>query len=206
MQSAVITADIVNSTFLDKHSEKKLYTVLKKILAKYHYEFYRGDSIQIYIKNGIEGLQTSLLLRTAAKRITDRKNRFDLKISIGIGFVNPHVKNLMTAKDQAFILSGRAYDRNIVLLKKTMTISCGKEPFDTAFEILADHANELINRLTPKQSGIIHELLMGQTQFDISKQLKMSQPTISKQARAANWGQIQELLFKFERLFKFLPE
>ena len=121
MLSAVITADIVNSTSLNKHSEKKLFNALKIILATYHYQFYRGDSLQVYIKNGIEVFNTSLLLRTAAKKITDRKNRFDLKISIGIGYVNPHVKNLLTAKDPAFILSGRAYDRDIVLLEKTMT-------------------------------------------------------------------------------------
>lgn len=204
MSSAVITADIVNSTLLDKPAEKKLIGSLKKILTPYHYEFYRGDSLQVYMKNAGQVFHVALLLRSAAKKTELKKIRFDIKISIGIGSVKHPIRDLRTAKGQAFILSGRSYDNEILLKGKRMTIHCGKEPFDTGFEILADYTDDILNRLTTKQAEIIYELLAGHTQYDIAKQFKKSQPTISKQARAANWYQLQDLLAKFERLIKFL--
>jgi len=39
---AVITADIVNSTKLEKSQEKKLINTLSNILKAYKFEFYRG--------------------------------------------------------------------------------------------------------------------------------------------------------------------
>ena len=51
---AVLTGDIVNSTKISAAAEKKLLKVLQQVLAAYKFEFYRGDSFQVYIKNPAE--------------------------------------------------------------------------------------------------------------------------------------------------------
>jgi len=63
---AVITADIVNSTRLKSAEAKNLLTTITKILAPLKYEFYRGDSFQVYVRNPQEALQWILLCRAIA--------------------------------------------------------------------------------------------------------------------------------------------
>ena len=48
---AVITADIVNSTKLTAAKEKLLLKKLLSVLNPYQFEFYRGDSFQVLLKN-----------------------------------------------------------------------------------------------------------------------------------------------------------
>lgn len=47
--AAILTGDIVNSTRLSPQQERKLFDLLKKFAAKNKYEFFRGDSFQIYM-------------------------------------------------------------------------------------------------------------------------------------------------------------
>ena len=110
---AVITGDIVNSTKFKAAKEKKLLIILKEVLLPYQFEFYRGDSFQVYQKNAAEALKTALLCRTAAICITpgmDDNTAADVRISIGIGPVKAPIRLLSNAKGEAFVLSGRSFD------------------------------------------------------------------------------------------------
>jgi len=98
---AVITGDIVNSTQLATVKEKKLLNVLKNILVPHQFEFYRGDSFQMYQRNAGGALKTALLCRTAAISISqdNKAATADVRLSIGIGEVTTaSPKNLGTAK------------------------------------------------------------------------------------------------------------
>src|SRR5258708_31754381 len=68
---AVLTGDIANSTKLEPPMEKELIKALKEILEPYKYEFYRGDSFQIYRKKPVSSLRLALLCRTQAITMTD---------------------------------------------------------------------------------------------------------------------------------------
>src|SRR5438270_13130063 len=104
---AVITADIVNSTLLTREQEKKLLSQLTVVLQEYKYEFYRGDSFQVYLKNYQLALLVVLLSRATARAFSFS---FDVRASIGIAQVEAPVRSLKTATGEAFILSGRAFD------------------------------------------------------------------------------------------------
>src|SRR5678810_916849 len=97
---AVLTGDIVNSTKLGAAAEKKLVKTLQQLLADYQFEFYRGDSFQVYLKEANKALQTALLCRSAAISITQGEQTIasDVRISIGIGQVNTRVLSLGSAK------------------------------------------------------------------------------------------------------------
>src|SRR4051812_28362626 len=96
---AAITADIVNSTKLPSPAEKKLKTALSAILESHKYEFYRGDSFQVFLKSPEDALLIALLIRSAAMKIPPEisNSSIDVRVSIGIGQVNLPIKTLMTA-------------------------------------------------------------------------------------------------------------
>ena len=106
--AAVITADIVNSSGLDKKQLDHLITRLKKILNsdKARFHFYRGDSFQCYIAEPAKAYRTALRLRVAAKEFnsTEQTAGIDLKISIGIGNIDNPVVRINAATGEAFTI------------------------------------------------------------------------------------------------------
>src|ERR1043165_56861 len=109
---AVITADIVNSTRLKKMEEKTLLANLSFLLKPYKFEFYRGDSFQVYVSDPKQALKVALQARAAAKRLSSGFSSpfADVRASIGIGDISGPVRDLKTAKGEAFVISGRVFD------------------------------------------------------------------------------------------------
>src|SRR5690242_20490149 len=66
--SAVITADIVNSTLLNSGSVQDLINQLRKTLQPFQHEFYRGDSFQVLVKKPAEALKLVIELRGEARK------------------------------------------------------------------------------------------------------------------------------------------
>ena len=201
---AILTADIVNSTKITSPTEKKLLKVLQQLLAAYKFEFYRGDSFQVYIKNPAEALRIALLCRTAAINISQDENFLnDIRISIGIGQVIPPIKILGNAKGQAFILSGRAFDE-IVKTGKRLVISSSNALANEAFQIMSDYINAIFNGITGKQAQVIFELLQGQTQLSVASKLKKSKSTINQHVNAGRWLEVSRLLQQYENIINLL--
>ena len=199
----VITADIVNSTSLPKGLLVKLLKTIESLLAPYKYEFYRGDSFQVYIKNSEIALELGLKLRLAAKRIEIDQD-IDIRTSIGIGLVNAPVRVLKTSSEEPFILSGRALDD----LSKTadrLRIVSSNDIVDDIFSIIARFIDYIFKNLTSKQSAVIFELLMGNTQTEAAKKLKKSQVTVNRQVHAAGWVEIDRLLLDYKNaIYKYI--
>lgn len=203
---AVITADIVNSTRLKSVEAKKLLTNITKTLASLKHEFYRGDSFQVYVKNPQEALQWVLLCRAMAISIGE-KAQCDIRASIGIGSVTTPVRNLSTAKGEAFILSGRAFD-NMSQIDKRLFIAINateeKKIYEIALDLIATHTDSIFKRMTEKQATVIIELLKGKTQQEIADRLKKSKSTISQLVNTAGWSEIESVIGKFEDITQLL--
>ena len=202
---AVLTGDIVNSTRLKKVTEKKLLKILTAALAKYQFEFYRGDSFQVYVKNPVEALQTALLCRTAAISVSKNEtiNLSDVRISIGIGAVTMQVKTLGTAKGEAFILSGRAFDE--MTGKDTrLVIATANSLANAGLQIIADYLNAVLKVMTGKQAEVIFELLQGKTQQEVAKLLKKSKSTVHQHVTAGRSSEIEKLLRQYENIINQL--
>lgn len=204
---AVLTGDIVNSTLLSALNERKLIKQLEAVLSPYQYEFYRGDSFQVYLKNAKNALRTSMLCRAAAIKFSQagagRVN--DVRLSIGIGETKTSFKNLSTAKGEPFILSGRAFDqisksgaRLIILTRENKWLE------NQSMQIIAQYADAVFKELTPKQASVIFELLNGQNQFAAAKRLKKSKSTVSQHANSGRWIEIERLLQHFENIIEHL--
>lgn len=202
---AIITADIVNSTLLTGKQEKKLFNNLKSILEPNLFEFYRGDSFQVYLKEPEDALKLALQARLAGKKLTPELSvsPFDVRISIGIGTLPAQVKTLKTATGEAFILSGRAFDemRNT---ETRMMIQSAKPDINSTLKVISSFIDYIFQKLTTRQATVVYELTLGNTQMEAAKRLKKSQPTINKHAQSAGWPQIATLLDAYRQLTKQL--
>ncbi|HXB09949.1 MAG TPA: hypothetical protein VNW04_22650 [Puia sp.] len=213
---AILTADIVNSTKLLPQQQERLVKALGFFLAdhipvykhKHQYEFYRGDSFQVYIKNPDEALRTALACRGLAIGITEEGDEetgvlSDIRISIGIGTIDGPITSLGIAKGEAFLLSGRQFDE----LQKTdqrLTISCGQPIANVGFKVMADYLDSIYSRMTTKQANLIVTLLQGITQQQAAITLNKSKSTISQLANAGRWPEIEKVLKQYEQLINLI--
>lgn len=197
---AVLTGDIVNSTKLSLVKEKALVKLLQQVLKPYKYEFYRGDSFQVLIKEAGSSLRIALLCRAAAIGITEN-NKADVKVSIGLGEVEDRIKTLGSAKGEAFIISGRAFDE-LEKMNSRLMISTANTTANLSLQIIADYINSIYSKMTSKQAKVIFELLKGGLQQDVVKRLKKSKSTISQHASSGRWPEIEKILNQYELLVK----
>jgi hypothetical protein len=199
---AVISADIVNSSLLYKGELNVLLKSISKLFNNkgIKHGYYRGDSIQA-ICEPEAALKVCCLLRTLAITFSkkEEKKEIDIRMSIGIGNIDKPVRDLGTAKGEAFILSGRAME----YLEKTnlrLTIRCKDAIADTGFSAIALFTDYILKNLTVKQSEVIHELLKGFNQVQAANSLHKSQSTINKHAASGNWSEMIKLLNIYELL------
>ena len=202
---AVLTGDIVNSTKLGAATEKKLVKTLQQLLADYQFEFYRGDSFQVYLKEANQALQTALLCRSAAISITQGEQTIasDVRISIGIGQVNTRVLSLGATKGEAFVLSGRAFDE-IAGTDTRLIISTSNLLANEGLQVIADYINAIFKVMTGKQAAVILELLKGLTQQEVADKLKKSKSTIHQHVNAGKWPEIEKLINQYENIIKHI--
>lgn len=202
---AVLTGDIVNSTRLGKDNERKLLRKLKQVLDTYLFEFYRGDSFQVYMKAPKDAFRIALLCRTAAISIPleDEEISSDVRISIGVGKVSATVKNLGSAKGEAFLLSGRAFDE-IAVTDTRLSIVTSNELANEGLQVISDYTNSIFKTMTSKQAEVIFELLNAKTQLEIAKKFKRTKSTISQHVSAGKWNEIEKLLKQYENIINQL--
>ena len=210
---AVLTGDIVNSTKLLPQQEsaliKKLSDPLEQFLGQSLYEFYRGDSFQVFMEEPGKALQLALACRALAISISARGGeeeptvRSDIRISIGIGEATRPVRNLGLAKGDAFLLSGRQLDQ-LQQSEDRLAIGCMEPMANIGFQILADYLDSIYKGMTAKQADLIVELLSGTTQQQAALRLDKSKSTVSQLASAGRWPEIERLLKQYEMLINQL--
>lgn len=210
ISGAVITADIVNSSLLDKDSVNRLSEWLKELInanqAKF-LSFYRGDSFQSYIVDPYPAYKLALQMRTVAvlSRIESPEIETDLKISVGIGGIDTPVKNINSAMGEAFILSGRGLDE----LEKSgarFIVKSEDQSVNIALETISAFTDYLFTHLTSKQAEVLQHLLNGSNQVEISKILKKSQSTINRHVQALGWNEMEHLLDLYHQCIQKLTQ
>lgn len=200
---AVITADIVNSTRIRKPLEKKISDKLNLLLTSYVYEFYRGDSFQVFLQDPGEALRITLLCRTATIGLAEEKMPTpDIRASIGIGEAASVVKKLNTAKGEAFLLSGRNFDA--MKPESRLQIHTSNLLANEGLYIVSMYIDAIFKNLTDKQAQVIFELLQGKTQQAVAKKFKRTKSTINQHVAAGRWNEIEKLLIQYERIIAHL--
>lgn len=202
--SAVITADIVNSTQLPKANYKKLLKNLEVLFGEYQHEFFRGDSFQLFLKSPGEALGVLLKARTAAIRLSENPSMSDIRASIGIGTVKLPVKSIQTAIGDVFVLSGRAFDKMEKGERLSIVSDERNKAVNIGLTVISQFIDYLFQRLTFKQAAVVYELLMDRTQTETAMRLQKSQATINKHTQAAGWPQLEKLLAEYKDLISLI--
>jgi hypothetical protein len=204
--NAVLTGDIVNSTTMQAPVIHDLLRHLESVLAGSQFEFFRGDSLQAYFEDPAPALRVAMRCRTAAISIMAEGQEImaDVRVSIGIGNVEVPVRDLATARGEAFLLSGRALD---ALGKSAGTIIMvdGSKLTNLCLDVMSDYINSIFRQLTPKQAEVIHLLLAGLNQQQVAETLKRSKSTISQHATAGKWDELEKILSDYEKLTQLIP-
>lgn len=199
-QIAAITGDIVNSSVLDESQKIFIQNGIERfkhegILLKPR--FYRGDSFQLAAKPMV-----ALLLALKFRMEVRRKNEAaDLRTSIGIGEVSSWNDDVLLADGPAFILSGKNLDS---LKKKDINIIVvtGNKELDSELETYCYMADALLKNLSSVQANVLFYKLDKISQEQIAEILNISQPSVSKTLKAANWKIIEKFLERYEQIIK----
>lgn len=198
--SAIITADIVNSTRLSRADVKKIMKHIEVVFEGHLIEFFRGDSFQVFLKDPSPALQMILLARTGAIKISNGIS--DIKASIGIDQVKLPLKQLNTASGNAFLISGRSFDKMDEATKLVMATNEINSTVNTGFRLLSGFVDYLFRHITAKQAAVVFELLMNRSQVEAAKRLKKSQATIHKHIQSAGWPEMEKLMAEYILLIK----
>lgn len=203
--NGVITGDIVNSTTLPSPIEEELIKILKLTFAPFRFEFFRGDSFQVFIPDPEDALPTALCARMAALKLSPQAPAppCDLRISIGIGTAEKPLGDLATAKGEAFLLSGRELDRMGKSGGLIRIVTENKIP-QVAFAVLSDYLNSIVAHVTQKQAEVIFELLNGLSQQEVAEKLNKSKSTISQHAAAGKWEELEKILLHYQQILQLI--
>jgi hypothetical protein len=144
----------------------------------------------------------ALVCRSLAVGLTENDEKYDVRISIGIGEVNLPIGDLGIAKGGAFLLSGRRFDD--LGDTRRLAIGCGNELADIGLEVIADYLDNIYQGMTGKQAELIAALLQGVTQQQMSVALNKSKSTVSQLAAAGRWPEIEKLLEQYKRIIEKL--
>ena len=222
---AVITADIIHSTRITTEHKEWLYKSIENGLHtisadyKMQSEMYRGDSFQCLIDTPKDALRIALILKTyirslnpsdiiaeigslwsTKKKATFLPNwMFDVRMAIGIGAVAIKMKSITTSDGEAFYLSGRGLDE----------MKNGKNHFviataDTYKDELAMESmllDTIIGKTSALQCEVINLKLLGYTEIEIAKKLKIQQSAVNQRSVNGNWNIINKMVEYYEKLY-----
>ncbi len=201
MKHAVLTGDIVNSTVLTDDQEKKLISSLKALFSGHKIAFFRGDSFQVYVKDPQQALKLCLLARTMAISFMGEEGTVstDVRICIGIGTVQVPVRQLNTARGEAFVLSGRKFEEMSISLQR-MAIAVHDPLANEGMQVIAQYTNAIFESMTSKQAEVIYELLKGEMQKAVARKLKKTKSTVHQRLSSGRWPEIEKLLERYENI------
>jgi len=205
-KAAVITGDVVNSSALSTAARKKMQRELvsfeKGTLASWPdavMQQYRGDSIQaILTTNRLLALRIGLLLQSRLMA-----SKFGIRISIGIGEISYQSGNIITSDGSAFRASGPYLDE----LKKSgeiISVAGTDNDFTAEWQTHSASLNYIIQDWTPQQAEAVDLQLMGFTQQQMARKLKITQPSVHQRLQGAGWPVIQKILERFESVIPHL--
>jgi hypothetical protein len=185
--TSVITGDIINSRNVSNEIWiASLKDIFKEVDAG---QIYRGDSFQIEIENASEVLLTAIKIKSAIKMIKE----IDVRMAIGIGSKNFSAKKVTEANGEAFINSGFAFDH--LLKKQTLAMKSPWLEIDKQINISFALSLLIMDNWTVNSAEFVQFSLKNPnlTQKEISKNLRISQSSVSERRKRSGFDEIMKL-------------
>jgi transcriptional regulator len=213
---SVITGDIVNSTSIGRDI---LNWIMDSIGSAWHQwdkdfgiysETFRGDGFQSFIPSVTQTLEMAFIQKLYIRSLdpygyftTPKKTThlcyFDARMAIGIGEKNTIGKKISTSNGPAFELSGRALD-NIKNTKYTLAIATG-DTHEDELKVLISLMDAIIAKTSIKQCEVLTHKLLGYTEMEIAKLLKVEQSAVNQRSTSGNWYEIDLAVKRFKNIY-----
>ncbi|MES2830066.1 MAG: hypothetical protein V4687_18050 [Bacteroidota bacterium] len=206
-KAAVITGDIINFTQLGDNQRKKVIEETDQLLKswtskKSNAEVFRGDSYQVLFEEPAMAVTKGLQLIAWFKKHSTHDDSVHLgtRLSVGIGEVSYHGKNVLNSDGEAFHLSGRKFDA--MTSEEYISIQSNNQESNAAIEIILKFVNRYISNWNRGQAEVIFWHLEGKTQQEIAKTLSISQPSVNSRLKTAGWKELEPTIIYLESLVK----
>lgn len=209
---AILTADIVGYSKLS-YSESDI--LIKKIHEVFQdsqsvrtnissLRIFRGDSIQIEIKDISKALLMALTLRSLVNKTFCEAGKKSLpyvnvRIAIGIGSVQSPRNLVNESSGDAYTRSGRSLD-TMKNNKRFIVVKTGNPAIDTELNTELMLLEFILAGWTANSAEVVFWALQGCNETEIAKILGKSQPAVNQAKKRAGWSGIEVLLNRFEML------
>lgn len=201
----IITADVVGSTKMDIEVRNALPEILNKLadvlreICPLCLEMYRGDSFQIVVDDYAKAPFVAVLIRIGLMRNSCMANmsQLDARVSVGIGKVSYLADTIGKSDGEAFVLSGRSFDK---LGKKRLVIVTSDENVNGELAVYESILDELLSDVTCARSRTIFEHLLYPelTMEKVGHSLGISKQAVSQAYRATKVAIIELVLKRVE--------
>jgi len=207
---AVLTGDLVGYSRYKPKDRKEVLLHLKEAFKKLtpditssKFWVFRGDSFQGILSRPEEALKAALIIRSfLVSRYKGKKSRLDTRIAIGIGTVDYLPRKVGEGDGEAFRNSGMELDG----MKKSEKNLIVKTPWKELNDELSTECallDAVIERWTKEQAEAIMYQIMGLTQEEIARILKISQPAVFHRLRTCGSRAVQEFLKRYKDTIKY---
>jgi len=210
---AVLTGDLVGYSRYNPKDRKEVLLHLKDSFKKLppditasKFWVFRGDSFQGILSRPEEALKAALIIRSyLVSRYKGKKSRLDARIAIGIGTVDYLPRRVGEGDGEAFRNSGMELDG----MKKSEKNLIVKTPWKELNDELSTEGallDAVIERWTKEQAEAIMYQIMGLTQEEIARILKISQPAVFHRLRTCGSKAVQEFSQRYKDVVKYNVE
>jgi hypothetical protein len=198
--TSIVTGDIIRSRKVDDPEKwmgplKRLFNTLGSEPGVW--QFFRGDSFQLEVKNVEDVLMIALKMKAAVKSVKE----LDIKIAIGIGGKNYNAPRITESNGEAFIYSGELFDK---MKKKNLAIRTPWDEFDNQMNLYFDLAVLTMDRWTRNSAEIVKMSLdsPGITQRELGEKLGITQGRVSDRQKRAGFEEMLKLEKRFRELVR----
>ncbi|GBL02873.1 hypothetical protein [Glaciecola sp. KUL10] len=202
---AVLTADLVNSSQLDKQAYVKVIQFLKLLLSELveeeniSFEISRGDSFQIVFTNPVIALRLSLLIKFA---LLSGRYSESIKVtqSLAVGEFEHLTNKPGESSGAVFINSGRGLDNTAKGNLSLHSTILNQQGFHLATQFLNHH----LTQLSKKQAEVSYFFLKHKypEQGIIASELKITRQNVATHLKRAGADLIKTFIIEYESLIQ----
>ena len=196
---SVLTGDIVNSSKIPDagvslmKSLNKFLNQQKKNYPDIRFEIYRGDAFQIVLFQPELSIKLATLIRTfVISSSPTPTQRYDVRISIGLGTADKLDSKVTLSNGKAFIFSGHGLDK--IKIKERLVFKSGDEQLNSDMFISTTALSVIISQWTLKRAKIALAMMLGETRNDICKKFKILATTLSTSLSGSNYSEMQKII------------
>lgn len=214
---AVLTGDIVNSSELTSSQSTNAMQWLRDAAKRFgilypqsiygELDTFRHDSWQILMVRPELSFRLSVYLRTSLKLHSDRRSKFDSRISVGIGEVEFFSESRISdSRGNAFTVSGR----NLDTMSQNRLVCAVQDGYSDCIRMFCISAVPLLDCIvtdwTPAEAQAINGTIEGLTQERITELLppsphtgrKITRQAVSDSLKRGYWSIVADVLHGIE--------